>query len=232
MSTSVRPTAVDTAIRILTVPIAEAGAAAPYDEAYDALDARERERMARLSRAGDRLRYLSVHHVFRTLLGERLGVSPSEVRFLRRCGGCGSTDHGKPVPCGPDGAVLSASLSHSAAYALVAISDDPRVPVGVDVERVRPHMDWSAIPCVQGGRVTHGFEQWTRAEALVKAAGTGLSRTPPSYTGRAFGSWRAARVPRSDQEWYVRSVRAPEGYTASVATSVVDARVTLAQWRP
>ncbi|WP_338700515.1 hypothetical protein V2W30_26995 [Streptomyces sp. Q6] len=219
-------------ITVWTVPIAAASAAADFDEAYAVLDATERERFARLRRTGDRMRYLAVHHVFRLLLGAALGAAPAEVAFRRYCARCGEEGHGKPVPYLPGGATLSASLSHSAAYALIALSDTADVPVGVDVERVRPEMDWSRIPCVEGGRTTHGFEQWTRAEALVKAAGTGLSRTPPRYTGQVFGGWRAARVPGSGHEWYVRSVRSPQGYAASVAAGVAGARVGVREWRP
>ncbi|MFD4830731.1 4'-phosphopantetheinyl transferase family protein [Streptomyces uncialis] len=218
-------------VRIWTVATAPAAAAVPYDEAYAVLDASERARLARMRRVGDRMRYLAIHHAFRTLLGRRLGVPAEEVSFRRHCGKCREDGHGKPRPVGPDGTDLSASLSHSGAYALIAVSDTPGVEVGVDIERVRPHMDWSAIPCVDGGRTTHGFEQWTRAEALVKAAGTGLSRTPPRYTGRVFGAWRAATVPHSAQEWYVRSVRCPDGYAASVASASADTRVSTAAWR-
>ncbi|MFF1412696.1 4'-phosphopantetheinyl transferase family protein [Streptomyces sp. NPDC058289] len=219
-------------IRIWTVPTADAAAWATYEEAYAVMDSRERHRLARFGRATDRLRYLAVHHVYRSLLGRELGIHPAEVAFRRSCARCESGEHGRPVPYGPDGTTLSVSLSHSAAYAVVAIGDSPDVPVGVDIERVRPHMDWSRIPCVQGVRTTHGFEQWTRAEALVKAAGTGLKADPPRYTGQAFGPWRAALVPGSAQDWYVRSIRSPEGYAASVASASADATVTVAQWRP
>ncbi|MFE2285199.1 4'-phosphopantetheinyl transferase family protein [Streptomyces sp. NPDC059443] len=219
-------------IRIWMVPTAAAAAWVPYEEAYAVMDSRERERLARFNRGSDRLRYLAIHHVYRSLLGRELGIGPHEVAFRRSCAGCGSEEHGKPVPHAPSGATLSASLSHSAAYAAIAIADGPRLPVGMDIERVRPHMDWSRIPCVQGGRTTHGFEQWTRAEALVKAAGTGLSADPPRYDGRVFGPWRAARVPGSGQEWFVRSVRSPEGYAASVACGSADVRVTVSEWRP
>ncbi|MGW7199724.1 4'-phosphopantetheinyl transferase family protein [Streptomyces chryseus] len=205
--------------------------ATPPQEAYAVLDAAERERMARLRRERDQVRYRTVHHAYRVILGQRLGIAPREVAFRRHCARCGDDQHGKPVPYGPDGTALSASLSHSGGYALVAVCDDPGVPVGVDIERIRPHMDWSAVPCVSGGRGTHGFEQWTRAEALVKAAGTGLSRTPPRYTGQAFGSWRAAVVPGSGHDWFVRSVRSPAGYAASVAGASPDARVRVADWR-
>ncbi|MGW0549915.1 4'-phosphopantetheinyl transferase family protein [Streptomyces altiplanensis] len=208
----------------------ERGTASPEEE-YAVLDAAERERMSRLRRERDRARYRTVHHAFRVIVGQRLGIAPQEVGFRRHCAHCDEDGHGKPVPHGPDGTVLSASLSHSGRYALIAVCDSPQVPVGVDIERIRPHMDWTAIPCVSGGRRTHGFEQWTRAEALVKAAGTGLSRTPPRYTGQSFGSWRAARVPGSEREWFVRSVRSPDGYAASVAGSSPEARVSVADWR-
>ncbi|MFC9670375.1 4'-phosphopantetheinyl transferase family protein [Streptomyces sp. NPDC056949] len=219
-------------IRVWTVSVASAASAVPHEEAYGVLDPAERERFARFRRGGDRMRYLAVHHVYRTVLGHALGVDPADVGFRRFCARCGDDGHGKPVPFAPDGTTLSASLSHSAAYALIAVGDSAEVPVGVDIERVRADMDWSRIPCVQGGRNTHGFEQWTRAEALVKAAGTGLSRTPPCYTGHVFGTWRAARVPGSGHEWFVRSVRSPDGYAASVASGRADVGVTVVSWRP
>ncbi|MFD7180803.1 4'-phosphopantetheinyl transferase family protein [Streptomyces sp. NPDC059904] len=232
LASSVASGSVGGGVRVWTVSVASAASAVPHEEAYGVLDPAERERFARFRRGGDRMRYLAVHHVYRTVLGHALGVDPADVGFRRFCARCGDDGHGKPVPFAPDGTTLSASLSHSAAYALIAIGDSAEVPVGVDIERVRADMDWSRIPCVQGGRNTHGFEQWTRAEALVKAAGTGLSRTPPRYTGHVFGTWRAARVPGSGHEWFVRSVRSPDGYAASVASGRADVGVTVLSWRP
>ncbi|MCG3041311.1 hypothetical protein L7D48_12190 [Streptomyces sp. S1A] len=215
-------------IRVWTVRVQPGGA--EHDDAYAVLDEVERARVARFRRETDRRRYVGAHLAYRTILGQRLGVAPHEVRFRRLCGQCGDEGHGKPTPFAPDGTALSASLSHSGAYALVAVCDEPDVPVGVDIERVRPQMDWAGIPCVQGGRNTHGFEQWTRAEALIKAAGTGLSRTPPRYTGRVFGPWRAAHVPGSGREWFVRSVHSPGGYAASLASGDPRAGTDIGTW--
>ncbi|HEX4308031.1 MAG TPA: 4'-phosphopantetheinyl transferase superfamily protein [Solirubrobacterales bacterium] len=88
---------------------------------------------------------------------------------------------------------LSFNLSHAGALALVAIAPGG-VEVGVDVERLRPRRDLVRLAerWLPGGDATAVAEAaegapreaafyaaWTRHEARVKCAGTGLAGPPP-----------------------------------------------------
>ena len=83
----------------------------------------------------------------------------------------GSGPHGKPfIPGGRE-----FSLSHSGPLAVIALAD---VPVGADVQQVRPVRD-STLGKVLAPAEREGgdfFVLWTRKEAALKCLGTGLDR--------------------------------------------------------
>jgi hypothetical protein len=112
---------------------------------------------------------------------------------------------------------LSFNLSHSGALALVAIAPGG-AEVGVDVERLKPRRDlvrlaarW--LPAADAAAVAAATEAelepvfyaaWTRYEARVKCAGTGISGPPP-------GPGIVAHPIAID-----------DGYAAAVAVDAVD----------
>jgi hypothetical protein len=123
--------------------------------------------------------------VTRTLLANALTIEPAAVVISRRCARCGDPSHGRPTVVDAD---ISFSLSHSAAFAVVAVSRGD-VRVGVDVEAVEPrarldalaarvlndreHADWSAIPD-ESDRLRAFLRAWTAREAYLKALGIGI----------------------------------------------------------
>ncbi len=93
----------------------------------------ERSRAERFVRAEDRRRYIVSHGVLRRLLGERLGIGPSEVGFE-------TLPRGKPfVP----NSHWHFSLSHSGDLMAVALARS--LQLGVDVEQMRPMDDYNLI---------------------------------------------------------------------------------------
>jgi 4'-phosphopantetheinyl transferase len=123
--------------------------------------------------------------------------------------------HGKPhCPGGPQ-----FNLSHSGDLILLAL--DPSRPVGVDVERARPGLDWRPIArrvlppaeaealerlalAAGGEAAAEAFlAAWCRLEARLKARGVGLA-------GRGAGVGH-------DAELAVWDVAMPAGYRAAVA---------------
>ncbi|MFI1445274.1 4'-phosphopantetheinyl transferase family protein [Streptomyces fructofermentans] len=188
----------------------------------DCLDGDERRRASRLQRAVDRRRYRAAHCALRHILAGYTGEAPAELRFHRFCPRCGPAVHGKPIWAVDSGQVaLDVSLSHSDQVAMVAVCRPP-LAVGVDVERVRAGVNWSAV-LVDDGSGPHladreGTQVWTRLEAVGKAAGTGVVDLPRIGELRPDG-WADARVPGVPGVWFVRAVEAPEGFAAALAVN-------------
>lgn len=161
-----------------------------------ALAPAEQARAARFRQAADRRRHVVARSVLKTTLAERLGRAPHALRFE-------TGPFGKPALAADlaarDAAPLHFNLSHSGDLALIALAP---VPVGVDLERDTP-VDAQALaqawftPAEQA-RLAQGQDDflslWTAREAVLKAAGTGLSADPMAF-----------RVPPADR----RSTFAP-----------------------
>ena len=144
------------------------------------LDDDERARAARFLRREDAMRHAATRAALREALGTRLGRPAREFRFAR-------DDAGRPRLADAFDAQLDFNVSHSGAFALIALSATRRV--GVDIESRRARFDWRAVArSVFGPRETEYLESlpdalqndafydaWTAKEALVKALGTGIS---------------------------------------------------------
>ena len=195
------------------------------------LDDDECERARRFRTCTARERFVVSRGALRLVLGGLTGSPPARLRFARRCGWCGGTDHGKPHLLGHSG--LDFSISHSGGLALIAVARGRRL--GADVEHVRQGTDVLAIARgslsprerrtieSQGSdeaRRNAFFRCWTRKEAYLKARGVGLAGgldTDPEHTGG----------------WQVRSLRTPPAYVAAVAAEgqfALRQRTTL--WPP
>jgi len=142
----------------------------------DLLDERERARVARLRGMELTRRHLAAHSALRRILGWRLGVAPGSMDL--------ATDpHGKPFL---RHGTLAFNLSHSGAWALVALTADGVIGVDLEIgERLR-EVDqlatrvfdsaelaiFRALPSIQ--RRSAFLTAWTRKEAALKALGLGL----------------------------------------------------------
>lgn len=178
------------------------------------LSADERGKLARFHRQEDRERFLIGRGVLRRLLGARLRLPPGEVAFVYG-------PWGKPT-LAPEHAPHSAihfNVSHSGDLILIALAGHP---IGIDVEEVRPEMEWRDLvasvfpagadpdgPSTPPASAIQFFRAWTRREAALKAVGTGLGGDgpppraalslvdldlPPGYQG-AVALTRAPQVP-------------------------------------
>ena len=96
-----------------------------------------------------------------TVLREELAVTG----IHQVCERCGGPDHGRPRVRVDDGPAPHVSWSYTARCAVVAWTW--AAPIGVDVEADGP--DLAGV----GDRAA-----WTRTEAVLKATGEGLSRSP------------------------------------------------------
>lgn len=148
------------------------------------LDAHERARLDRFRRPVDRDRYLAAHALTRLVLGTAVGA-PADALVLDRTCRCGE-QHGKPtLPGGP-----AFSLTHGGDLVGVAVRHGRAV--GLDVEPLRDLRDPAAMAahvCSPAELARSGppaptdfFAAWTRKEALLKAAGHGLSQPMAAIT--------------------------------------------------
>ena len=141
-----------------------------------------------------RLRYLKAHGALRAVLRK---VTSARLEFALR-------EKGKPyLPLAPE---VRFNLSRSHDRALIAVSTE--VDVGVDIERIRPIVNYAAVaerffPPDEAAPFDEVdfFRRWTRIEALLKARGVGL-----------YGIGAAL-----DGDWTVQEVDAGEGYAGAVA---------------
>jgi 4'-phosphopantetheinyl transferase len=140
----------------------------------------------------DRIRWIRARSSLRLILSRYVNEHPGAIEFLYG-------PHGKPAL--PPVCDVQFNLSHAGDYALVAVTD--KVPVGVDIEHVRPNIEMAALLRRLGetdlpNSTEDLYQRWTRREARSKAAGGGLFDTP-------------------QRDAYPIDINAPEGYAASVA---------------
>lgn len=138
------------------------------------LDPVEMDRAARFRFAEDRKRFIIAHGLLRTVLGDRLGASPAELRF-------GRGPYGKPFIEGSD---LRFNLSDTKDALVIAVGHEGEV--GVDIETMTRTVDHHAVgqhyftseEVEVISRATDSkrrfLEFWTRKEAVLKASGVGI----------------------------------------------------------
>lgn len=190
----------------------------PVSEARAVLDAAELRRAEMLSRPADQWRYTAAHIGLRVLLGGLLGADSARVALVREdCPSCGGP-HGRPAVAGGG---VHFSLSHTDDVAYFALAP---VPVGVDIEGLpgaaaladlldslhpAETAELTALP--EGERPAALARVWSRKEACLKAAGTGIALgLVEPYVGSAL-------TPAPVPNWRLSDLPAPDGYAAALA---------------
>jgi 4'-phosphopantetheinyl transferase len=158
----------------------------------------EAERAARFRFESDRVRWIRARSALRSILAEYVNTAPDALRFTYG-------KNGKPGVAG-----IEFNLSHAGDFAMIAVTE--AVPVGVDIERIRPEVEIGKLLARLGETdlpegVTELYGRWTRREARAKATG-----------GQLFDA------PADD----VRAIdlAAPQGYSAAVAMAGSVPQVT------
>lgn len=211
--------------------------AEPGDEAL--LSGEEIARARKFMFEVDRRRYIASHSMIRRALGAYMGAAPEALSFTRGA-------HGKPsVAGGPE-----FNFSDSAELGLLAIS--PRLPIGADIERVRPRAfgvdelaetvfteaeqaHLAALP--EEARLAAFYRGWTRKEALLKAIGSGFSIKPIVFDvtmGEAEAprlNWIDPAIDPDAAAWTLQSLDIAPGFEAALAIRNGGAVLTLAMRR-
>ena len=204
-STSVHIWAIDVSLRAASVAQLEGS-----------LSWAERTRALALRQDSDRTRFVVTRAALRQILGSYLGTNGYGLQFL-------ISPTGKPGLRNHPG--LEFNVSHSGRRALIAVSGSA---VGIDLEEIHPNHDYLAIASrfysaaelrsllslSEEKRIKLFFQYWTRKEATLKAAGTGLA------------GFRNAPL----AGWSHRDIALDENYAAAVAHRSEQAQLTFAQW--
>jgi 4'-phosphopantetheinyl transferase len=183
----------------------------------------ERERAASFVFERDRRRSATTWGLVRTVLGGIIGHHPASLRFTY-------TQLGKPALVeGP-----SFNVSHSEDLLLIAIADEGRL--GVDIEVVRSVHDLDGLaernfspdeiqalrraPAHERERAF--FRTWTLKEAFIKALGGGLTIPLDSFSVMTDAAGPSAMVerPNFDEQpgiWSLRSIACSPEAEAAVA---------------
>lgn len=191
----------------------------------------ERSRAARLVMPGHGARFIAARACLRRILGGCLGRDPAALRF-------DLGPHGKPHV--QDAADFAFNLSHSGNLAAAATTQG--MPVGIDIERIRPVADGLAarfFAAAESTALDHiapaarpaAFHAcWTRKEAYIKATGIGLA-TPldsfavslhPSEPARLLWVDGDAGAP---ERWQMHDFTPSDGFAGAIAAPRVGWQV-------
>lgn len=213
------------AVHVWAVPLDVPDSA--VEEAQAVLSPEERRQAERLRTRELRRRFLVRRARLRELLARYLDASPQAIRFDRGA-------YGKPALASPwSNSRLQFSASHSTDLGLVAVALN--VPLGIDIERIRPLADFEALVrrffaasendalrrLPEPERLEAFFHGWARKEALLKALGTGLSlgldRVVVSLTPGDPQVLALEGPPESSPRWHLDELRPAAGFSAALA---------------
>ncbi len=135
----------------------------------------------------DRISFSYTRSILRCLLARHLKICSNQVVISEQ-------RHQKPALIGQQKNAMQFNVSHSGEYAMIAISKDKQV--GIDIEKRKQEIDFDGIATShfsqdeieeiansKGVRKMESFYRcWTRKEAIVKAAGIGLSLSLKSFS--------------------------------------------------
>lgn len=205
---------------------------------YETLTTDERDRAARFHFERHRRRFIVARGILRILIARYLGIRATDIRFEYSA-------KGKPSLAEPRVEDFGCNLSHSGELALYAFALG--VPIGVDVEIIRPveHMDaiakrffstleYDMLQQVSpSDRLEAFYNCWTRKEAYVKAEGLGLWIPLDSFTVSVSPSEPARLIHLKSPNaplWTIHHLKPAANAVGAVAIPALDRRVLLRQF--
>lgn len=192
---------------------------------WNRLSDAERKRAERVVIPSKQTQQVAARSGLRRILSSYAGVDARDLEFAYG-------EHEKPRLVGALPWTPIFNLSHSGAWALVAVTGEGRV--GVDVEHARPGRDFMGISerffaleereylaRVDPGLVDVAFYRaWTRKEAYLKAWGTGLSFASSRFAIE-YGPDGPGRVLRTEmpddrpEDWHFVDLEVDARYPAA-----------------
>ena len=204
------------AVRFAVEPSAVVIAAA--DRSATPLNPEQRERHERLRQQQDRDDFVAARLLTQQLVTEATGQPADEVAFTQRCDHCGGP-HGRALTDSPG----QPHVSWSHATGWVAAVVGPR-PCGIDVEPItdRPPVfdvlttgEQDDVRSASEGRpqAVAFLRLWVRKEALLKAAGTGLT----DQAALAQLDVRDDQLTYAGHSWQLTDLTTPDDVRAAIA---------------
>jgi len=185
----------------------------------------EQDKANRYIKASDRKRYILTHYYLRQLLSQYTQIAPLDLAIEKG-------KHDKPfLASHPD---LCFNLSHSHEFVVFAIAFAPHQTIGVDIEKIDLKIDYPVIidnyftktEQTQIHDPATFFLLWTRKEALLKAAGSGLTQGILDLTVLDGTQDVSTADPEleslSSGQWRIYSFEFAPEYFCSVAKALED----------
>jgi phosphopantetheinyl transferase len=191
----------------------------------------EQARSARFLRPADRCSYIATRAALRMVLSSTVGVAPEAIKLDQN-------SWGKPVlAAGQACQDLDFSVSHSGNLSAIAVSGSGAI--GIDIEHCRPvsRQDRiiadllgdgaaSALARLPMHRQSEAFLRlWTSAEAMMKAAGTGLAGTQGPVPLALSADGRPQVLPDRELSgvcWALHAFDPAPGFVGSLVVEAVD----------
>lgn len=212
-------------VEIAIIPVR----ATPADVLWKILSAEERARAERYRFEDDQRRSIVARGALRIMLARRLQCDPKDLQFVEG-------PQGKPALVDD---ALEFNVSHSGDRVAIAITEG--TPVGIDIEVEQPRMtdlnqlarryfsriEADEVESQQGDAAMRlFFTIWTAKEAVIKAAGGGLSIDLAAFSVLPVTEeWREVTNLSGAAEldgWQVVAVPSAEGYRAALCVRRCD----------
>lgn len=177
----------------------------------------ERLASGRFFKPEDRNRYIVSKAVLRKLIGQYLGIQPSEIEFVESI-------NKKPLVSGFDD--LSYNISHSGTLTLIIIFQED---VGIDIEYTDRAIGYPEIMSgafseterlevnKAGQPLRMFYRLWTRKEALIKGTGKGIDEDLPKIPSMDGTHEVNEALIGSSENWTITTYVLEDQYIFSLA---------------
>ena len=219
----IKPELNSAAVHVFLVRLASFAA----DELTANLSAAEKARAAKLKIESRRAQFVITRAVLKQLLANCLDISPRELDFSEG-------PRGKPtIGRRYQQKTIEFNVSHSAAYALIALGLENRL--GVDIESIGRRADYQSLSNrFFSARESAAFNKlqerekraafyrvWTRKEAFLKATGQGLACGLPGFSvplAETPAQTAVQTAAKTGSDWFIYNLIRPQDHqTALVA---------------
>jgi len=193
------------------------------------LDTAERERARAFRFDADRRRFVLSRAALRCLLGAKVGVAPTLLRFTR-------SPAGRPRLLGT---ALDFSFSRSGEWAALAAGAVPALGIDIEAKRLPPGAldvarqyfaaaEYTRLEGLEGEALRDAFFRvWTRKESVLKARGTGLDEASLRELVVSLDESPGIEAGAAGEYWQLSALELPSGYEGCLA--IRDCRVSVAQ---